>query len=96
LTSALRRRFGPRLRQVTIFGSQARGEADADSDVDVFVLIDGLGARERIEVFESAADVSLERLVSLQVLAPLPDEHAWLVRNECRILRDIEAEGRSL
>jgi predicted nucleotidyltransferase len=33
--------FGPRLRGVVLFGSEARGEATPDSDIDLLVLLDG-------------------------------------------------------
>lgn len=33
--------YGPRLRKVILFGSQARGSAGPDSDVDVLVVLDG-------------------------------------------------------
>ena len=36
----LRHLYGPRLEGVFLFGSYARGEADAESDVDVLVVLD--------------------------------------------------------
>ena len=33
--------YGPRLKRLILFGSQARGEATPDSDVDVLVVLDG-------------------------------------------------------
>lgn len=33
--------FGPKLRSVILFGSQARGEADVDSDIDVLCVLQG-------------------------------------------------------
>jgi len=33
--------YGPRLRGVVLFGSEARGDAEPDSDIDVLVLLDG-------------------------------------------------------
>lgn len=36
----LERLYGGRLRGVYLFGSYARGEADAESDVDVLIVLD--------------------------------------------------------
>jgi predicted nucleotidyltransferase len=33
--------FGPRLRGVVLYGSEARAEAQRDSDVDVLMLLEG-------------------------------------------------------
>ena len=37
----LQRAFGPRLRGVVLYGSEARGEAHEDSDIDILMLLDG-------------------------------------------------------
>jgi predicted nucleotidyltransferase len=39
--SALQDAFGPRLRGVILYGSEARGTAQPDSDIDLLVLLDG-------------------------------------------------------
>src|SRR4030081_1448955 len=44
----LRSVFGARLREVRLFGSYARGEANDASDVDILVLIDGLTSLEML------------------------------------------------
>lgn len=69
LETALRSRFGARLRDLQLFGSYARGEASEDSDVDVLVLIDGLAQGEIALVSDSAMTVALTHGTAL---APLP------------------------
>lgn len=92
----VRLRFGARVLAMRLYGSYARGEARTWSDVDVFVRIDQLTEAERGALFETAGEVNIAHLVTIQVFAPLPQEHEWLVRNECRIMRDIAADGAPL
>ena len=33
--------FGDRLKGVVLYGSEARGDAEEDSDIDIFVLLEG-------------------------------------------------------
>lgn len=96
MAGRVRARFGVRTLEIVLYGSQARGEAGIDSDVDLFVRVAKLTEKERAEIFELAAEVSLAHDVTLQAFAPLPAEHEWLDTNECRILRDIAAEGVQL
>jgi predicted nucleotidyltransferase len=92
----LRARFGERVRDVRLFGSFARGDADEDSDVDVFVLIDGL---TDLEIGDAAAEAAPVILASGLPIAPLPmstERFAELRRRERLLARDIDVEGISL
>lgn len=40
-TASLQEIYGPRLRHLILFGSQARGDATPESDVDVLVVLEG-------------------------------------------------------
>jgi predicted nucleotidyltransferase len=64
-------KFGARLRELVLFGSYARGEANEDSDVDVLVVIDGLTDRERYEVYDLAYDADAADREHWTGLSPL-------------------------
>ena len=40
LKTGLKRLYGPRLREVLLYGSYARGDQDEESDVDVLIVLD--------------------------------------------------------
>jgi predicted nucleotidyltransferase len=93
LRRRLRDRFGARLVRMTLFGSYARGEAGPTSDVDVLVVVDGLAAKERGEIFELGAEVYMDTLVRLAPIALSCAEISELERRERRIALDIAREG---
>src|SRR5512144_2076538 len=41
LHESLAQLYGPRLRQIILFGSRARGDAEPDSDVDLLIVLSG-------------------------------------------------------
>lgn len=95
---ALAALFGPRLREVVLFGSYARGEGHEDSDVDVLVVVDGLTEGERREVMDAAYDAAAvaDDWVSISPLPYSSVQAADLRRRERRLLRDVDAEGVAL
>lgn len=85
--------FGPRLREIRLFGSYARGEANEDSDVDVLILVDDLTDRELGVVLEEVAPVVLETGLPLSPL-PMSTERLDALRRQERLLaRDLDEEG---
>jgi uncharacterized protein len=99
LAAVLRRRlearFGARLSDVRVFGSQARGTAHEESDVDVLVLVDGVTHAEKIAIFELAAEIGIDGGMALSALVMSPTEFQRLRSIEARIALDIDREGIS-
>lgn len=89
----LERRFGPRLRGMTLFGSLARGEARAESDVDVLVLVDDLTNRERRVIFEEGADVWMDTGIHLAPLALSVAEWDGQVRLRRMLVDEVKRDG---
>ena len=92
-TAALRERFGGRVSEVVLFGSQARGDAHEDSDVDVLVVIDDLSDHERCDVIDLAYDVNA---ASDDWLGLSTSHVRDLRRRGRRLWADIEREGIGL
>jgi uncharacterized protein len=93
---SLQARFGDRLREIVLFGSQARGDAHEESDVDVLVVVDGLTERERVEVMDLAYDADAADRDAWVGLSPLPYSTAQaqeLRGREKLLFRDIDREG---
>lgn len=92
---ALRQRFAQRLRELVLFGSQARGNANEESDADLLVVVDGLTEAERKLIFDLAYDSGAvgDELV---VLSPLPystAQAAELRARERRLMIEIAHDG---
>ena len=89
----LRAVFGDRLRDVRLFGSFARGEADEDSDVDVLVLVDGLSESERGIAIGAVADVIVQTGLPLSPLALSTERFEALRASGRALARDIDEQG---
>ena len=92
----LRAVFGPRLRELRLFGSYARGDANEDSDVDVLVLVDGL---TDLEIGVAAGEAAPVLIATGLPLAPLPmatEKLEQLRRSERLLARVLDEEGVTL
>ncbi len=56
----IRSRFPEHVLAVMLFGSKARGDADAESDIDLLVLVDEESGEFRSNLWRIASDVSLD------------------------------------
>jgi predicted nucleotidyltransferase len=94
LKERLRPLFGGRLVEMRLFGSFARGEANAESDVDVLILLDGdLHANENEALFREIAEVDRDARVWISPLVFSRARYRRMVEDEVGIALDIEAEG---
>jgi uncharacterized protein len=84
--------YGDRLYQLTLFGSQARGDAEPESDIDVLVVLKPpVNPGEEIKrTGKAISDLSLEYDVVISCL--FMDETHYQTRNS-PLLRNIRKEG---
>ncbi|TRU82271.1 MAG: nucleotidyltransferase domain-containing protein [Microcystis novacekii Mn_MB_F_20050700_S1] len=92
LKQELEKHYGDRLKQLIMFGSQARGDAHPDSDIDVLVVLKGeVNAGEEIEKTSPIiASLSLEKDVVISCI--FMDEYRFIHRSG-PLLRNIRKEG---
>ena len=92
-SARLRGVFGPRLAQLVLFGSQARGEATADSDVDILVVIDKLRSSDAREIDAIVGDILTREDVLLSPLVLSAVRFDELRARERRLVAEIDREG---
>lgn len=88
--------FAHRLREMVLYGSQARGDAHEDSDVDVLVVVDELSEAERQAAIDLAYDANAAEREVWAGLSPIV--YSTLQANTLRqrerlIMRDIQRDG---
>lgn len=93
LRNALEACFGSRLVRMRLFGSYARGEANEDSDVDVFVLLDDVSAQDNRAILDLAAGVSADCGLQVSPLVFSTARYEQWKRGERAIVLDIDREG---
>ena len=86
-------RYPERILSMTLFGSKARGDADAESDIDLLALVDEESNSFRSELWRIASDVSLEHNVVLSVRVYAQARWAESRRIRLPLTRSIVADG---
>jgi predicted nucleotidyltransferase len=89
--SEARRRIGPHLRELTLFGSRARGDARQTSDYDVLVVVD----RKTPQIRDHLLDIEVEILDRYEALVAsvLRSADEWQRSRDYPLARNIKREG---
>lgn len=88
-------RYGPRLRELVLYGSRARGDAHEESDIDVLVVIDDFDVMERGALFEAAYDAGVDGDddISVSPFVVSTAQATDMRARERRIFREIARDG---
>jgi predicted nucleotidyltransferase len=88
-----RAEYGPRLHQIVLYGSRARGDADEESDLDLLVVLDQVadsrGERDRVGAIATRVTREYDHLVSA-----LPVEVSEFRTSQRSMLAAARREGR--
>lgn len=74
-TERLRKRFGPLIKEVILFGSKVRGESDSASDIDILIVLTNLSWEIKKSISELAAEENLKHNVIISTIRY--DENTW-------------------
>ena len=97
--AALDEIYGDRLERVVLFGSRARGDADADSDYDVAVFLKDLREGDlanRWRELDRLADLRSEILSDTEAFIDAKPYPAGAYRNLTVLMGEIRREGVDL
>jgi len=92
----VRQVYPQRVKQMSLFGSKARGDSNADSDIDVLLIVDEEDWRFRHTISDIAADVSLAHDV---LIGPwVIGQARWdeMRRHRFTLYENVQAEGVGL
>jgi predicted nucleotidyltransferase len=98
LTEELHRQLGSDLWLLLLYGSRARGEAQPDSDVDLFVVLRGASEAAQEKVRQVAYNVMWEADFAYVISLYLTDVHHYetLEQHGSSFLRNVQREGKVL
>lgn len=83
--------YGSDLKQIILFGSQARGEATKNSDIDLLIITEKkLSSSQREELVNLISDIAIENDVLINFIEMLPSKFE---SEQSPLLLNIRREG---
>jgi predicted nucleotidyltransferase len=92
----VRQRFDGQVASAFLFGSRARGDAEADSDMDVLVVMSSAGPEIRREIRHLAVEVWLEHGIYLSTRVWSRAHYRKLEKLQTLLYRNIQRDGIDL
>jgi len=92
LTSLL----GPRVKNLLLFGSKARGDFNPDSDIDIFILVDRSDREARKIIASLTTEILLKHSILLSPKIIEESHFKFLKHLDTAFARNIEREGIKL
>jgi len=88
----IKRLYGPRLKEVILYGSWARGEGTAGSDIDLLIVLEGqvVPGQEIDRMIDIITDINLKHGELISVY-PVSEENYSLVNSP--LLINVRREG---
>lgn len=89
----IHRQFGEQILSVTLFGSKARGDSDAESDIDLLVVVRDESRELRSALWRIASDVGLMHNLVISVRVFARERWAETRRLRLPLYRAIATDG---
>ncbi len=96
LVTRLLQRYNGHVLRVVLFGSKARGDADAESDLDVLIVVcvpEKSYWQHWRQIADMAWEVEFEYSVVMSIIIKTPIEYEQMQRDRLLLYRNIERDG---
>jgi predicted nucleotidyltransferase len=91
LKSSLLKELGDKVKSIVVYGSVARGEADEESDLDVFIVLEDNSIYRRVS--DIAYKIDLKNRTATSIFWATPEELMKYLKNGSPFIENVASEG---